>query len=68
LTPLAGQLTRRELDILQRLGTLSTNDEIAADLFVSVNTVKTHMKSMFRKLDVTRRSEAFRLGRTLGLC
>jgi LuxR family transcriptional regulator, maltose regulon positive regulatory protein len=66
--PLAGQLTRRELDILQRLGTLSTNEEIAADLFVSVNTVKTHMKSMFRKLDVTRRSEAFRRGRTLGLC
>jgi LuxR family maltose regulon positive regulatory protein len=61
-------LTGRELDILQRLGALRTNEEIAADLFLSANTVKSHLKSLFRKLDVTRRSEAFRKGRALGLC
>ncbi|HET9649735.1 MAG TPA: LuxR C-terminal-related transcriptional regulator [Microlunatus sp.] len=61
-------LTERELDILQRLGSLSTNEEIAADLYLSTNTVKTHLKSLFRKLEVTRRSDAFRRGRTLGLC
>jgi LuxR family maltose regulon positive regulatory protein len=61
-------LTERELDILQRLGALSTNEEIAAELFLSPNTIKTHLKSLYRKLDVTRRSEAFRRGRALGLC
>ena len=61
-------LTEREIDILQRLGALSTNDEIAADLFLSPNTVKTHLKSLYRKLEVTRRSDAFRRGRALGLC
>ncbi len=61
-------LTEREIDILQRLGALSTNEEIAADLFLSPNTVKTHLKSLYRKLEVTRRSDAFRRGRTLGLC
>jgi LuxR family maltose regulon positive regulatory protein len=66
--PLSEALTERELEVLQRLGSLSTNDEIAADLFLSPNTVKTHLKSMFRKLDVTRRSDAFRRGRELGLC
>ncbi|HEY5785376.1 MAG TPA: LuxR C-terminal-related transcriptional regulator, partial [Microlunatus sp.] len=61
-------LTEREIDILQRLGALSTNEEIAADLFLSPNTVKTHLKSLYRKLEVTRRSDAFRRGRALGLC
>ena len=65
--PVSG-LTEREIDILQRLGALSTNEEIAADLFLSPNTVKTHLKSLYRKLEVTRRSDAFRRGRALGLC
>ncbi len=65
--PVSG-LTVREIDILQRLGALSTNDEIAADLFLSPNTVKTHLKSLYRKLEVTRRSDAYRRGRALGLC
>jgi LuxR family maltose regulon positive regulatory protein len=67
VTPVC-DLTERELDILQRVGGLSTNEEIAADLFLSPNTVKTHLKSLYRKLDVTRRSDAFRRGRALGLC
>jgi LuxR family maltose regulon positive regulatory protein len=61
-------LTDRELEILQRLGSLGTNSEIAAELFLSTNTVKTHLKSVYRKLDVSRRSDAFRRGRSLGLC
>jgi LuxR family maltose regulon positive regulatory protein len=65
--PVSG-LTEREIDILQRLSTLSTNEEIAADLFLSPNTVKTHLKSLYRKLEVSRRSDAFRRGRALGLC
>jgi LuxR family transcriptional regulator, maltose regulon positive regulatory protein len=68
LTAPVSPLTERELEVLQRLGTLSTNIEIAADLFLSPNTVKTHLKSLYRKLEVTRRSDAFRRGRSLGLC
>ena len=61
-------LTGRELQILERLAQIQTTDEIAADLFVSVNTVKTHIKSLFLKLSVNRRSDAVRRGRRLGLC
>jgi LuxR family maltose regulon positive regulatory protein len=68
LTAPVSPLTERELEVLQRLGTLSTNIEIAADLYLSPNTIKTHLKSLYRKLDVTRRSDAFRRGRSLGLC
>ncbi|MGW4747542.1 helix-turn-helix transcriptional regulator [Streptomyces sp. NPDC004290] len=45
---------------------MSTED-IAADLYVSVNTVKTHLKSVYRKLSVHRRNEAVRRARELGL-
>jgi LuxR family maltose regulon positive regulatory protein len=45
---------------------LST-EEIAAELCVSVNTVKTHLKSIHRKLSVTRRGEAVRRARQLRL-
>jgi LuxR family maltose regulon positive regulatory protein len=46
---------------------LETNDEIAAALYISVNTVKAHAKSVFRKLDVSSRREAVKRGRALGL-
>ena len=61
-------LTERELQVLERLGQLATTDEIANDLFVSANTVKTHIKSLFIKLAVNRRADAVRRGRALGLC
>ena len=61
-------LTERELQVLERLAQFLTTDEIAADLYVSANTVKTHIKSLFLKLSVNRRSDAVRRGRTLGLC
>lgn len=65
---LAEPLTGRELDVLQQLASMSSNAEIAADLFLSVNTVKTHLSAAYRKLGVNRRSAAVRRGRELGLC
>ncbi len=61
-------LTERELQVLERLAQFLTTDEIAVDLYVSANTVKTHIKSLFLKLSVNRRSDAVRRGRRLGLC
>jgi LuxR family transcriptional regulator, maltose regulon positive regulatory protein len=51
------ELTGRELEVLHRLAS-SSNGAIADDLCVSVNTVKTHLKSIYRKLGVTSREAA----------
>jgi LuxR family transcriptional regulator, maltose regulon positive regulatory protein len=61
-------LTARETDVLKLLAEFCSNDEIAADLMLSLNTVKTHMRSLVQKLSVTRRADAVRRGRALGLC
>ncbi|MET7516016.1 LuxR C-terminal-related transcriptional regulator [Streptomyces sp. NPDC005480] len=63
----AGELSGRERDVLERLALMMSTEEIAADLYVSVNTVKTHLKSVYRKLGVNRRNEAVRRARELGL-
>ncbi len=60
-------LTERELDILQELPTLRTLADIADSLFVSVNTVKTHLRSVYRKLGVASRREAVATARRTGL-
>ncbi|PWI19943.1 helix-turn-helix transcriptional regulator [Streptomyces sp. Act143] len=60
-------LSPREHDVLQRLAQLMTTEEIAAELYLSANTVKTHLKSVYRKLAVTRRSAAVRRARELEL-
>lgn len=60
-------LTERELAVLIELPTMKSNAEIADEFFVSVNTVKTHLKSIFRKLDVSTRREAVRRAREIGL-
>lgn len=60
-------LSAREQDVLERLAQLMSTEEIAADLHLSVNTVKTHLKSIYRKLAATRRGEAVRRARDLGL-
>jgi LuxR family maltose regulon positive regulatory protein len=46
---------------------MMSNQEIASELFVSVNTVKTHLKAIYRKLDVADRREAVRRARMLEL-
>ncbi len=51
-------LTSRERAVLEYLPTMMTNTEIARQLLVSVNTVKTHLKAVYRKLGVARRREA----------
>ncbi|MEV5354551.1 LuxR C-terminal-related transcriptional regulator [Streptomyces sp. NPDC052693] len=60
-------LSAREREVLHRLADMLSTEEIAADLHVSVNTVKTHLKSIYRKLGVGRRAEAVRRARDKGL-
>jgi LuxR family maltose regulon positive regulatory protein len=60
-------LTERELRVLRHLPTMMSNSEIAAEMHFSVNTVKTHLKSIYRKLDVTRRRQAVERARALSL-
>lgn len=60
-------LSPREQDVLERLAQMLSTEEIAADLYLSANTVKTHLKSIYRKLGATRRGEAVRRARELRL-
>ena len=59
------ELTRRELEVLQHLGAGESNAQIAAKLYVSVETVKTHVKSLLRKLGAANRAEAVALVKEL---
>jgi LuxR family maltose regulon positive regulatory protein len=60
-------LTRAELAVLRFLPSHMTNTEIADSLVVSVNTVKTHLRAVYRKLGVTTRRDAIRAADALGL-
>ncbi|MNY39627.1 Transcriptional regulatory protein LiaR [compost metagenome] len=60
-------LSRRELDVLQRMARGQTNQQIADALFISLSTVKTHINHLFRKLDVVDRDSALRSARELDL-
>ncbi len=62
-----GRLTDRELAVLRLLPTMMSNAEIAAELYLSVNTVKAHLKALYRKLNASSRREAVRKGRAAGL-
>jgi LuxR family maltose regulon positive regulatory protein len=63
----AEPLTERERDVLRLLAAGSSNPEIARALYVEVNTVKTHAKSLYGKLGVHSRVQAVRRARELGL-
>lgn len=60
-------LSERELEVLRRLPSSLSQREIAAELYVSFNTIRTHVSAIFRKLGVTSRAEAVARARELGL-
>jgi LuxR family maltose regulon positive regulatory protein len=65
--PLIEPLTERERTVLQYLPSMMTYWEIASDLYVSPNTVKSHVSGIFRKLGVSGRRQAVRAARELQL-
>jgi len=60
-------ITPRELEILQLIADGLSTREMAERLFVSENTVKTHCKRLFDKLEVNRRTKAIQVAKALGL-
>jgi LuxR family maltose regulon positive regulatory protein len=64
---LVDELSSRELDVLRLLRSDLSGPEIAAELVVSINTVRTHTKNIFMKLGVNSRREALRRADELGL-
>lgn len=61
------QLTGRELSVLRLLPSRLTPREIAAELYLSLNTIKSHTRSIYRKLGVQSRHEAIEAARSLGV-
>jgi LuxR family maltose regulon positive regulatory protein len=66
-SPPGGLLSDRELTVLRMLASRLTTSEIAGAMFVSPNTLKSHMKSIYRKLDVNSRATAVHEGEARGL-
>src|SRR5919112_241528 len=64
---LNGELTEREMDVLRLLGGELSTREMGLDLYVSASTVRTHIKSIYRKLGVSARQEAVEEARLRGL-
>jgi LuxR family maltose regulon positive regulatory protein len=60
-------LTESETRVLRLLATDLSKQEIGNELYVSVNTVKTHVKHVYAKLDVRTRRQAVQRARALGL-
>ena len=61
------QLSSRERDVLRHVGEMLDTEGIAAEMYISVHTVKTHLKSIFRKLGASDRREAVRRARQLNM-
>src|SRR5258706_13614379 len=61
------ELSKRELEVLSLLARGHSNQEIAARLFVSLSTVKSHNQNLFEKLDVKRRIQAVEKAKRLNL-
>jgi len=60
-------LSEREREVLEHVSAMESTAEIAAEMYISVNTVKTHLKSINRKLAVSHRGQAVRRARQFGL-
>jgi DNA-binding CsgD family transcriptional regulator len=60
-------VTKRELEILDLIAKGMSNREIANQLFVSENTIKTHSSRLFDKLSAKRRTQAVQIGKEMGL-
>jgi DNA-binding CsgD family transcriptional regulator len=60
-------ITKREYEVLELMATGLSNQEMADKLFVSLNTIKTHLSNLFIKLDVKRRTQAIQKAKELGL-
>ncbi len=58
-------ISPRELEVLELISKGLSNQEIADQLFVSVNTIKTHTSNLFLKLDVKRRTQAIQRAKEL---
>ncbi len=67
LLPLVEPLSERELQVLRLLTTNLSSTEIAQELFVAKSTVRTHIKNIYQKLDVHRRTDAVQRAQELGL-
>ena len=61
------RLTSRELTLLELLPTHLSYNEIGERLYLSVNTIKTNLKNLYRKLDANTRAEAVEAARSAGL-
>ena len=65
-TPLVDELSHRELDVLRLLRSELSGPEIARELTVSLNTLRTHTKNIYAKLGVSTRREAVRRAASSG--
>ncbi|QSE99387.1 response regulator transcription factor [Fulvivirga lutea] len=61
------QMSKREFEVLVKIAEGRSNSEIADLLFVSENTIKTHVSNIFSKLNVKRRTEAIKQAKEYGL-
>ncbi len=60
-------LTQREMEVIQLLNKGYTNQKLADEMFISRNTIKTHLKNIYKKLDVSDREEALEKMRSYGI-
>jgi LuxR family maltose regulon positive regulatory protein len=64
---LAESLTEREIQVLRLISAGLSNQEIAQELYVSINTIKTHARNAYGKLDVRNRTQAVNRAKELGI-
>jgi LuxR family maltose regulon positive regulatory protein len=64
---LVERLSEREREVLRLLSGMLSTAEIGTEMYISVNTVKTHLRSIYRKLSAAHRGEAVRRARELQL-